>query len=137
MRMRREVLPNGVIALNDAYNANPQSMEASLKVLAACPGRRVAVLGDMLELGADEAHWHAKIGQLAVALRLDLVVLIGPLMGRATVPEATAYAQVQDAVEPLRSYLRAGDHVLVKGSRGARMERILQALRDEPSSGDP
>jgi UDP-N-acetylmuramoyl-tripeptide--D-alanyl-D-alanine ligase len=91
----------------------------------------------MLELGADEAHWHAKIGQLAVALRLDLVVLIGPLMGRATVPEATAYAQVQDAVEPLRSYLRAGDHVLVKGSRGARMERILQALRDEPSSGDP
>jgi UDP-N-acetylmuramoyl-tripeptide--D-alanyl-D-alanine ligase len=137
MRMRRETLPGGVIALNDAYNANPQSMEASLKVLAACPGRRIAVLGDMLELGADEAHWHAEIGGLAVALDLDLVVLVGALMGRASVAEAVCYAEPEDAVEPLRAYLRAGDHVLVKGSRGARMERILHALHDEPSPGDP
>jgi len=137
MRMRKEVLPSGVIALNDAYNANPQSMAASLRVLSELPGRRVAVLGDMLELGEDQARWHREIGALAVSLGLDLVLLIGPLMGAVDVPGARSLSRWEDAVDPLRSFLEPGDHVLFKGSRGARMERILHALRDAPDSGEP
>src|SRR5690606_23944979 len=90
MRMRREPLPEGAVALNDAYNANPQSTEASLRTLAALPGRRAAVLGDMLELGADEADWHRRIVELALGLGLDLVVLVGPRMRAAARPGAVA-----------------------------------------------
>jgi len=136
MRLRSEELPGGVTALNDAYNANPQSMEASLRLLASLPGRRIAVLGDMLELGGDERRWHAEIAALATSLELDLVILVGPLMGRTDVPGALSFADQAHAVGALQSFLHAGDRVLFKGSRGARMERILQSLRHETSSGE-
>ncbi len=136
MRLRTEELPGGITALNDAYNANPQSMEASLRLLASLPGRRIAVLGDMLELGGDEAHWHDEIGKLACSLGLDLVVLVGSLMAAADAPDALHFEDWEAAVDPLRAALRDGDRMLVKGSRGARMERILHALRDETPAGE-
>src|SRR5690606_11374870 len=83
MRLRPEPLFNGSIALNDAYNANPSSMEASLRTLAALPGRKAAVLGDMLELGPDEASWHEKVAAIAAALPVELLVLVGPRMAAA------------------------------------------------------
>lgn len=129
MRMRREPLPGGAVALNDAYNANPQSTEASLRTLAALPGRRAAVLGDMLELGADEAEWHGRVVELATSLGLDLVVLVGPRMRAAARPGAVAPEDVDATVALLRDWLQPGSHVLFKGSRGARVERILQALQ--------
>jgi UDP-N-acetylmuramoyl-tripeptide--D-alanyl-D-alanine ligase len=141
MRMRTELLVGGVTAINDAYNANPASMEASLRALAALAGRRIAVLGDMLELGADEGLWHGRIAALAGSLGLDLVVLTGPRMSRAA-PECLGAASVwaeadPEAVAPrLRTWLAAGDHVLFKGSRGARVERILQSLRDAPTGSE-
>jgi UDP-N-acetylmuramoyl-tripeptide--D-alanyl-D-alanine ligase len=135
MRLRVEPLPQGALAINDAYNANPQSTEASLRTLAQLPGRRVAVLGDMLELGAEEAAWHERTGALAASLGLDLVVLVGPRMAAAA-----AYARGRapvwaaedgmELVERLRAWLRPGDRVLFKGSRGARVERIVHALQE-------
>jgi UDP-N-acetylmuramoyl-tripeptide--D-alanyl-D-alanine ligase len=133
MRMRREDLPGGVLALNDAYNANPTSMEASLAVLAELGGRRAAVLGDMLELGSTEAEWHASVAKKAGELGLDLVVLVGPRMSAAApacaAREVWAEPDPMAVVERLRAWLHPGDRVLFKGSRGARVERVLQALQ--------
>ena len=132
MRLRTVDLPSGAIALNDAYNANPSSMAASLRLLAELPGRRVAVMGDMLELGADEAQWHREVAVLADGLGLDLVVLVGPRMtATANVFDTTevwAHADTVGAIDPLYEWLQSGDCVLLKGSRGAQVERILQGL---------
>ncbi len=139
MRLRCEPLPGGGTALNDAYNANPQSMEASLRVLADLPGRRAAVLGDMLELGADEAHWHRRTVAFADGLGLDLLVLVGPRMAAAR--DAARHTEVWAAedgmslADRLRDWLDAEARVLFKGSRGARVERILQ--RVQGGSTDP
>lgn len=129
MRMRRESLPEGAVALNDAYNANPQSTEASLRTLASLPGRRAAVLGDMLELGPEEAEWHRRTVEHALGLGLDLVVLVGPLMCAAALPGTVPVEDPDEAVALLRDWLQPGSHVLFKGSRGARVERILHALQ--------
>jgi UDP-N-acetylmuramoyl-tripeptide--D-alanyl-D-alanine ligase len=132
MRMAIESLPKGVTAFNDAYNANPTSMEASLRMFASLPGRKVAVLGDMLELGEDEARYHDEIAELAVRLRLDRVLLVGPRMSLAL--QGVDAGRVERAVDgtllagPLADWLGAGDRVLFKGSRGAKVERILHAL---------
>ncbi len=134
MRMRSEPIPGGALALNDAYNANPTSMVASLGVLAELGGRRVAVLGDMLELGRDEAQWHADVARRAGELALDLVVLVGPRMSKAGAAcigarELWLEPDLEPVAEKLRAWLRAGDRVLFKGSRGARVERILLSLQ--------
>lgn len=133
MRLRRELLPSGVVAINDAYNANPDSMRASLRTLASLPGRRIAVLGDMLELGSEEARHHIEVADFARGQDLDLVVLVGPRMSLASASTAGVLAckDGSDAVEPLRKFLSSGDTVLFKGSRTARVERILQALAEE------
>jgi UDP-N-acetylmuramoyl-tripeptide--D-alanyl-D-alanine ligase len=127
MRLKVTPLAGGVLAINDAYNANPASMGAALELLAALPGRRVAVLGDMLELGADEHAWHREVADRARALGLELVVLCGPRMSRAGEGPWCAEAG-ETLVGPLADWLRPGDRVLFKGSRGARMERVLEAL---------
>jgi UDP-N-acetylmuramoyl-tripeptide--D-alanyl-D-alanine ligase len=135
MRMRREVLASGVVALNDAYNANPDSMRASLEVLADLPPRRIAVMGDMLELGPDEAEFHAEVVGFADAMGLDLIVLVGRRMCNAAIEAIRTpvwtHADVEEAGIQLADWLESGDHVLFKGSRGARVERILQHLRGE------
>jgi UDP-N-acetylmuramoyl-tripeptide--D-alanyl-D-alanine ligase len=132
MRLRVEELPGGVTALNDAYNANPASMKASLKVLSAMEGRRVAVLGDMLELGPLESLFHTEVVAYADTLGLDLLVLVGPRMNAASVGAAStdlrAFEDPTEAVRMLTEWLDAGDVVLFKGSRGARVEQILQDL---------
>jgi len=139
MRMRAEALSGGALAINDSYNANPASMEASLRTLASLPGRRAAVLGDMLELGPAEAAWHERVAALAASLGLDLLVLVGPRMSRAAgaargPTEVWAAEEGLDLVERLRAWLRSGDRVLFKGSRGARVERIVHALQRSPAA---
>ena len=147
--MRREALPGGVVAINDAYNANPTSMKASLELLASFPGRRVAVLGDMLELGRDEAAFHAETVALAHGLGLDLIVGTGPRMLAAAADSSSSPGGwfALDAVElvpRLAGWLLPGDVVLFKGSRGARVERVLEALQsalaqryDDPAAARP
>jgi UDP-N-acetylmuramoyl-tripeptide--D-alanyl-D-alanine ligase len=135
--------PSGVTVLDDCYNANPASMTAALETLAtfAKSGRAIAVLGDMLELGAQEHAAHAEMGPVAVA-RAQVVVFFGSRM-RAAYETAEAIAKERvfhfDDIEALNAFVsaevRPSDVVLVKGSRGMRMERVVAALTASTSSG--
>lgn len=136
MRMRVDRLPGGITVLNDAYNANPASARAALETLAVLPGRRIALLGDMLELGTAEAAAHTEVCALAGALGLDLVGLAGPRMSAAAAAvqgagEVVVAVDAEALGRALAGRLASGDVVLVKGSRGARMERVLQSLSPE------
>jgi UDP-N-acetylmuramoyl-tripeptide--D-alanyl-D-alanine ligase len=129
--LRGEVveLPGGVTVVNDCYNANPMSMRAALEHLAASPAeRRIAVLGTMAELGEGAAGYHREIGELAAAGGIDLLVTVG----EEALPYAEGFGgEVQSVGSPeeagalLEDYARAGDRVLVKGSRSVGLERVL------------
>ncbi len=135
-RGQRVALATGVTLIDDCYNANPMSMRAALDDLAATARRegrprRVAVLGDMLELGDAEVELHEEIGEYAGASGVDLLIAVGPraerMAGRFggdahSVPDADAAAQLVPGL------LRAGDTVLVKGSRGVGLELVCEAL---------
>jgi len=129
----RIALPGGVTLVNDCYNASPLSMEAALRELGAedTDGRRVAVLGDMLELGPDEARYHREAGRSAGEHGVALLVTVGPhaaAMAKAFAGESVVVADAEAAAGELRARLRPGDVVLVKGSRGVGLERVAQAL---------
>ena len=124
---------DGVTYVNDCYNANPTSMIAALETFAAmpCAGRRVAVLGDMFELGAESGAWHARVLARAAELPIDAVFAVGAAMcdaahsfGVAGVSPAT-FADVPSAKEALSSFLRPGDAVLLKASHGMHLEAVL------------
>jgi UDP-N-acetylmuramoyl-tripeptide--D-alanyl-D-alanine ligase len=135
LRGERIALPEEIVLINDCYNANPMSMRAALEDLAeTAPGRRVAVLGDMLELGLDERRLHREIGAYAGARGVELLVAVGPLaaeMGDGFEGEVRRVADAAEAAELLSGLLRAGDCVLVKGSRGVGLERVAQKLAGE------
>jgi UDP-N-acetylmuramoyl-tripeptide--D-alanyl-D-alanine ligase len=130
---------NGRIELIDeSYNANPASMAAALDSLAAAQpqagGRRIAVLGDMLELGADAPALHASLASDIESAHIDLVFACGPLVqalwDALPMSRCGAYAENSAALAPqLLSALRPGDVVLVKGSFGSRMSAIVEALK--------
>ncbi|MDP3963870.1 MAG: UDP-N-acetylmuramoyl-tripeptide--D-alanyl-D-alanine ligase [bacterium] len=127
--------------LDDTYNASPQSTKAALAVLAACkPRRRIAVLGDMLELGGFTEEAHHDIGACAAA-SCDLIITVGAkakfiaeaAMQEGMKPEALrSFEFSTEAGKPLESMLKPGDVVLVKGSQGMRMERVVEEVMAEP-----
>lgn len=127
----------GFALIDDAYNANPTSLGAALEVLALHTpegGRRVAILGDMLELGPDEAALHAGLADHPAMPAVDVVHCAGPRMAHlwAALPDAKRGMQVETAAEMLDrlpELASAGDVVLVKGSLGARLGPIVNALR--------
>jgi UDP-N-acetylmuramoyl-tripeptide--D-alanyl-D-alanine ligase len=129
------------VVINDAYNANPESMRAALRSLGHLPaaGRRVAVLGDMLELGAHAEEEHAALADVAVAAGVDLLVAVGPHSAvtaahaeRAGIVTLTA-ADRDEAHALVAAHVRPGDAVLVKASRGIGLETVAEALsRGEP-----
>ncbi len=130
----------GMTVVDDAYNASPAAVAAALGVLAAQPGRRVAVLGDMLELGALAADAHRDVGALAAG-SVDALVGVGELAAiavrearRAGLAETHAVMDNAAALVVLRRIARPGDTVLVKGSRALRMEEIVEALERAPVS---
>jgi UDP-N-acetylmuramoyl-tripeptide--D-alanyl-D-alanine ligase len=128
MRGQESPLPGGGTLIEDCYNANPLAMEAALADLAGRAGRRVAVLGDMLELGPDEARYHREVGAAARAEGIDLLVAVGE-RAAAYVEGADAlpslhYPTVEAAIEDLPARLEPGDTVLLKGSRGMALERV-------------
>ena len=127
LRGQRIELPNGVTVVNDCYNANPMSMRAALDDLASvASGRRVAVLGDMLELGPDEVRFHQEIGAHARDRGVDLLVTVGP---RAAAMDGDQAVQTAgEAAALLPELLEDGDTVLVKGSRGVGLEVVAENL---------
>jgi UDP-N-acetylmuramoyl-tripeptide--D-alanyl-D-alanine ligase len=130
-RLELRDLAGGVTLLNDSFNADPDSARAALDTLAAIEGeRRIAVLGEMLELGDDSEAKHHAVGQYA-ASKADVVVAVGeaarPIADGAG-QRAVALAGNDAAVGWLRGHLAAGDVVLVKASRGARLDEVAAAL---------
>jgi UDP-N-acetylmuramoyl-tripeptide--D-alanyl-D-alanine ligase len=133
-RGERVALPGGVVIINDCYNANPMSMAAALDDLAAgAPGRRVAVLGDMLELGPAEAAYHRELGARAARAGVGLLVAVGPLAREAArayagAGEVHAVDSAEQAAELVEARVAPGDTVLVKGSRGVGLEVVAERL---------
>jgi len=131
-------LPDGpVTVLDDAYNANPTSVAAALTVLAATAGegRRIAVLGDMGELGPQAEALHAGLAALPAMEKIDTVHCVGPLMGalHAALPAAKRGLRVEtsaQAVAALTGQIRGGDMVLAKGSLYMQMARVVDAIRE-------
>ena len=128
--------PGGSLLLDDTYNAAPPSVIAALNLLEELEGRRVAVLGDMLELGEFEERGHRMVGARAAEVVEELVTVgkrarwIGEEAVRAGLPKSrlTRLKDSQAAVEHLRGRIGAGDVVLIKGSRGVQMDQIVSAL---------
>ena len=139
-RLRLERLASGLLLLDDCYNANPSSMTAALRTLAEIAGaegrRRVAVLGDMLELGPVEVESHRRLGEEAARAGLAALAAFGPRSRHAA--EAARAAGLAafhtEDVDALAGWTREtlrppGDALLVKGSRGMKLERLVEALR--------
>ena len=131
--------PNGVLVIDDSYNANPHSVARALETLAELrgSGRAFAVLGDMFELGDDAPKLHAEVGRLAAAACVDLLVAVGPLsthMAEAARAAGLARVHATDSAEEaaalVRANARSGDAVLVKASRGMRLERVVKLLTE-------
>ncbi len=138
--MRMEVADaHGITVINDAYNANPDSMKSALATLGTmeCTGRRVACLGDMGELGEDEEELHAQVGRQAAASGIDALACVGKL-GRVIMeaareagmsPDVLAwFPTVEQAAESLKGCLKRGDVLLVKASRFMGLEKIVEEI---------
>jgi UDP-N-acetylmuramoyl-tripeptide--D-alanyl-D-alanine ligase len=127
---------NGALLLDDSYNASPESTMAALNMLGELQGRRIAVLGDMLELGQYEREGHERVGGRAAQVA-DLLVAVGEvskIIARSArqsglkPTQVTWVPDVAQAIEVLKPILKEGDVVLVKGSHGLRMDRIVSEL---------
>ncbi|EQD88187.1 UDP-N-acetylmuramoyl-tripeptide--D-alanyl-D-alanine ligase [Saccharopolyspora erythraea NRRL 2338] len=147
-RMEVAETADGVTVVNDAYNANPESMRAALKTLASMtrgrPGRAWAVLGVMGELGESGAQAHDEIGRLAVRLNIDRLVVVGDQaagmhhgasLEGSWGEESVLVPDVDAAVALLRAELRPGDVVLAKASKVAALWRVAEALIEAPDGG--
>jgi murE/murF fusion protein len=153
-RMQFMTLPGGVRVLNDSYNANPASMAAALQTVSSfgmsshkC--RRIALLGDMLELGHDADRAHTEVGRMVAALGYDQLAVTGSFAGHVVrgacsggLPKEKAHVfsstlEIADWLygEMLQGRVTKGDWLLVKGSRGMRMEEVLQELEHRFASG--
>jgi UDP-N-acetylmuramoyl-tripeptide--D-alanyl-D-alanine ligase len=138
-KMRLELWEfNGVWLLDDAYNANADSMVMALQTLRdlPCKGRRVAVLGDMAELGAHSESAHAEVGRRVAELGVGQLFAVGkmaPVMARAAreagLNRVFEFADMETAAAAVKSFVKAGDVVLLKASRATRIERIADLLR--------
>lgn len=130
-RLAATVTPQGARLLDDSYNANPSSLRAGVEVLAGFGGRRVLVLGDMGELGANAEQQHFDAGVAARARGIDALYALGRL-SRAAVegfgPGARHFDAIEDLIAALKSQLDSHTTLLVKGSRSSRMERVTAAL---------
>ncbi len=132
-------LPGNITILNDCYNSNPPAMERMLETLAGWSGaeRRIVVAGEMLELGSSSPEWHRMIGRKVVNCGIDNLVAVqgdarfirdGALEAGINPDKAVFFPNASEAAEYCKTLLKAGDTVLVKGSRGVHLERVTELL---------
>jgi len=133
---------NGITLINDSYNANPSSTRAAIQVLSETAGRnsrKIAVLGDMLELGDKSESCHLEVGRAAWEAGVDLLVTVGHRARHIGIgaeeagmfsPQIHRFEHTIEAARALKSIIRPGDVILVKGSRGMKMEEFILSLRE-------
>jgi len=146
MRVEPVHIPGVGLVLNDAYNASPTSVKAALRLLEDMPGRgrKIAVLGDMLELGAEEARLHGEIGKMLTPRTADYVLTYGPLakhIAEAAAPNYERgcvrwYADKAELARDLSRMAGPDDVILVKASRGMSMEDVVNGLKDKDAAGE-
>jgi len=131
---------NGCSVINDTYNANPNSMQSALAFFANLPsrGKKIIVLGDMLELGIQSDNWHFRVGE-NIPIVFDLLITIGQLSqqmakgAKNRVPQIISCGSAKEAIIILDQYLSDGDALLIKGSRGLNLEQIVESLQNRES----
>ncbi|HKP92338.1 MAG TPA: UDP-N-acetylmuramoyl-tripeptide--D-alanyl-D-alanine ligase, partial [Chthoniobacterales bacterium] len=133
---------DGIQFIDDSYNANPDSMKAALRTLIEldADGRRIAVLGEMGELGEESERGHREVGECAAMLRVDELIAVGSAGAKtiargaekAGLEKSRAVSSAEEAAKILGKNAAAGDLILIKGSRAARMERVLEAFVNRP-----
>ena len=123
-------LDNGVSLIDDSYNASPASVMASIEVLARSPSPRIAVLGDMLELGDQSEQFHSEVGKATDLASIDQVIAVGP--AAKSIADARQGASLHvDSVDHLVTDLPefpANSTILIKGSRSVGLDRLVKAL---------
>ncbi len=139
LRGQRIELAGPIVVIDDCYNANPMSMRAALVDLrASADMRKVAVLGDMLELGPDERRYHEEIGAIAEAADVDVLIAVGPLAAHIAAGFHGELHAVRDAAAAATLVCELacpGDTVLIKGSRGVGLEVVAESLRAATAEG--
>ncbi len=126
----------GITVIDDCYNANPMSMEASLRVLNYAKGRKVAVLGDMFELGTNEIQLHKQVGAVAASLDLDVLVCIGNLStniaeaAKENMKNVLYFKTKEEFVPEMLNILKEGDTVLFKASNGMKFTVLVEQIRN-------
>ncbi|MCB1959752.1 MAG: UDP-N-acetylmuramoyl-tripeptide--D-alanyl-D-alanine ligase [Rhodocyclaceae bacterium] len=137
LQQRRAI--GGAVVLDDTYNANPDSVRVAIDVLAATPGRKVLVLGDMGELGAASAQLHDEVGGYSKSQGVDHLLALGAasaVAARNFGPGGEHFGAIEPLIERLRELLDADTVALVKGSRFMRMERVVAAVADGGDAGE-
>jgi UDP-N-acetylmuramoyl-tripeptide--D-alanyl-D-alanine ligase len=147
LHQRSEILtlPGGITVLNDCYNSNPLAMERMLETLAAWPSatRRIVVAGEMLELGTLSPEWHRNVGRLCAETGVDYLLAVqgdaryfveGAVESGLAASSAKFFQTPDEAAECCRGILQPGDAVLVKGSRGVHLEKVIELLETFPDS---
>src|SRR6184192_2288491 len=131
----------GVQFIDDSYNANPESMKAALRTLVEldADGKRIAVLGEMRELGDESEHGHREVGETAAVLKIDHLIAIGNIAAaialaaeRAGLEKTRTVTSASEAAGILAEIAEPGDLVLIKGSRAARTERVMEEFGNRP-----
>ncbi|MBU0752536.1 MAG: UDP-N-acetylmuramoyl-tripeptide--D-alanyl-D-alanine ligase [Gammaproteobacteria bacterium] len=136
-RLQRRAGLNGAMLIDDTYNANPDSMRVAIDVLAAVPGKRILVMGDMGEVGEAAAQFHDEIGGHAKSCGIERLFALGGLAADAVHNfgvGARHFESVEALVAALKPELDAATTVLIKGSRFMRMERVVEAIEEKPDA---
>jgi len=138
-RMDLKVLADGTRLIDDTYNANPGSVNAAIDALASIGGKRILVLGDMAELGSDEAQLHSDVGKYAADNNIDILMTVGSLTRNSCEGFGSAsqyFASKSELAAELEKHLGVNTVILVKGSRSAVMEDVVTAVQKITERGD-
>jgi UDP-N-acetylmuramoyl-tripeptide--D-alanyl-D-alanine ligase len=136
-RLAKTMMPTGAVVLDDTYNANPDSVRAAIDVLHGIGGRRVLVLGRMAEVGEQGPAFHREVGAYARERAIDALFTLGSEAAEAAQAfgaGAETFADIEGVIEAARAVALPGTTLLVKGSRSARMERVVRALTGQSAA---